>query len=92
VFVTDPSAEVAGTAGPGGVGEGGRAKYLSLQCSYEQTLKNLARLVAVADVLKGFCCVLAANVEHNFFTATVYTLAPFRYQEFPSPNLVPIPK
>ena len=47
------------------------AKYLSLQCSYKQTLKNFARLVAVTNVLESFCCVLAANIEQDLFTATV---------------------
>lgn len=36
--------------------------YLSLQCADQQAVEDLAGFVAVADVLEGFCCVLAADV------------------------------
>lgn len=45
--------------------------YLSLQFSDEQTLEDLARLVAVADVLEGFGRILAAYVEEDFLAAAV---------------------
>ena len=43
--------------------------YLSLQVADEQAAQDLARLVAVADVFEGFGCVLAADVEQDFFAA-----------------------
>lgn len=51
--------------------------YLALQVADEQTLKDLARLVAVADILEGFCSVLAADVEEHFLTTAVCTLSAF---------------
>jgi hypothetical protein len=44
---------------------------LALDGADEETLKDLAGLVTVADVFEGFGGVLAADVEHYFFTATV---------------------
>ena len=44
--------------------------YLSLQWPHQHPLQNLPRLVAVADIFKGFGCILAAYVEEDFFTAT----------------------
>lgn len=53
--------------------------YLSLQGADEQALQNLARLVAVADVLKGLGRVLAADVQQDLFTtAIVVASAPWR--------------
>jgi hypothetical protein len=43
----------------------------TLQCANQQTLENLARFIAVSNILEGFGGVLAANVEENFFAATV---------------------
>lgn len=43
--------------------------YLTLQHSHFKTLKDLTCFVAVADVLKSFGCVLAANIEEDFFSA-----------------------
>jgi hypothetical protein len=49
--------------------------YLSLQVADEQTLEDLTRLVAVADIFKGLCRVLAAYVEEDFLTTAVFTLS-----------------
>jgi hypothetical protein len=45
--------------------------YLSLQGANEQVLENLARLVAVADVLECLCRVLATYIEEDFLTTAV---------------------
>jgi len=45
--------------------------YTALDSSNKQTLENLAGLVAVADILECLGRVLAADVEHDFFTAGV---------------------
>ena len=52
-----------------GVARGGRVAGLSLQCAYEQLLQGLARLVAVADVLKRLGRVLAADIEKDLLAA-----------------------
>ena len=45
--------------------------YQSLQVADEETLEDLARLVTVADILKGLGGVLATDVEEDFLTAAV---------------------
>ena len=45
--------------------------YATLDGSDKKALKDLAGLVAVADVLEGLGGVLAADVEEDFFTAGV---------------------
>jgi hypothetical protein len=45
--------------------------YAALDGSDKETLEDLAGLVAVADVFECFGRVLAADVEHDFFTAGV---------------------
>ena len=47
------------------------ATYTALDSSDKETLEDLAGLVAVADVLECLGRVLAADVEHDFFTAGV---------------------
>lgn len=47
--------------------------YLSLQLADEQAFQDLARLVAVADVLEGLRRVLATDVQQNFLTTAVIT-------------------
>ena len=46
----------------------GRVAGLALYGADEQTLEDFAGFVAVADVFEGFGGVLAADVEHYFFT------------------------
>ena len=53
-----------------GENEGGDG-YLSFQLAYEETAQDLTRLVAVSDVFEGFGRVLAADVEEDFFAASV---------------------
>lgn len=48
-----------------------KKSYLALQRANEHIVEDLAGLVAVANVLKGLGCVLAANIEENFLTAPV---------------------
>jgi len=52
-----------------GVGVGGA--YLSFEVADEQAVEDLARFVAVAYVFEGFRGVLAADVYHDFFAATI---------------------
>lgn len=49
--------------------------YLSLQVADQHPIQNLPGFVAVAYVLEGFGRVLAADVEEDFFTASVCALA-----------------
>jgi hypothetical protein len=44
---------------------------LALYGADEEALEDFAGFVAVANVFEGFGCVLAADVEHYFFTAAV---------------------
>ena len=44
---------------------------MALYGADEEALEDFAGFVAVADVFEGFGGVLAADVEHYFFTATV---------------------
>ena len=44
--------------------------YLALQCTNQQTIKDLSCLVAVSDILESLSCVLSTNVEQNFFSAS----------------------
>jgi hypothetical protein len=46
--------------------------YLALQCADNQLVQGLARLVAVANVLKSLGGILASDVENDLFTATRY--------------------
>lgn len=50
--------------------EGGET-YTSLQSTNEQSIKDFPRFIAVSDILKGFCCVLTADVEEDFFSTSV---------------------
>ena len=52
-----------------------RDAYLSLQGADEQAVEDLARLVAVADILECLCCVLAAYIEQDFLSTAVFTLS-----------------
>ena len=45
--------------------------YLSLKIAYQEAIEDFAGFVAVTDVFEGFSCVLASNVEENFFAASV---------------------
>lgn len=47
--------------------------YLTLKSSNKHALENLTCLVTVAYILESLGCVLTANIEHDFFTTTVYT-------------------
>jgi hypothetical protein len=47
---------------PGAVRSVGKATYLSLKGTDQQTGKNFSRLVAVADVFECFGCVLTTDV------------------------------
>lgn len=47
---------------------GRQQTYLSLQGSNEQRVQSLTGLVAVADILEGFSCVLSGNVQQNLLT------------------------
>lgn len=49
----------------------GERGYLTFQRSEQEAGEDLARFVAVADVFEGFGCVLAADVEEDFFAAAV---------------------
>jgi len=64
-----------GTACLGGSGLGGglgcRVAGLALDGADEEALEDFAGFVAVADVFEGFGGVLAADVEHYFFTTAV---------------------
>lgn len=51
-------------------GEKRAPTYLSLQCAGQQLCQGLARLVAVADILKGLGRVLAADVEEDLLATT----------------------
>jgi hypothetical protein len=51
-------------------GFGGGVAGLALYGADEEALEDFAGFVAVADVFEGFGGVLAADVEHYFFTAT----------------------
>ena len=69
-------AALFGAARPGGdlvrrAGLGGGVVGAALQRADEQAGKDLAGLVAVADVFEGFGCVLAADVEEDFFSTSV---------------------
>ena len=53
--------------------------YLPLQVADQQTVEDLARLVAVSDVFEGFGRVLTADVEHYFLAApAMYLLAAWK--------------
>lgn len=58
-----------GRHGAAGVARGARVAGLSLQCADEQLLQGLARLVAVADILKGLGRVLAADIKEDLLAA-----------------------
>ena len=47
--------------------------YLSLDLTNKQAIEDLARLVAMANVLEGLCCVLATYVKEYFLTAARYS-------------------
>jgi hypothetical protein len=47
------------------------ATYHTLHGADEHAVQNLARLVAVADIFKGFGAVLAADVEKDFLATTI---------------------
>ena len=42
--------------------------HLSLQVPHQQAIQYLSCLVAVSHILEGFRCVLAADVEEDFFS------------------------
>lgn len=48
-----------------------RISYLALQLADEEAVENLACLIRVANILKGFCRVLTAHVEEDFLTTAV---------------------
>ena len=52
-----------------------RAGYLSLQRPHQQPVEDLARLVAVADILESLGGVLAADVEEDFLPAPAMAVA-----------------
>lgn len=74
------NAHAAGLAsrGLGSRGSGSRGRVFgwgvavdAFEVSDEHALEDFARFVAVADVFESFGCVLAADVEEDFFTAAV---------------------
>ena len=72
----------------------GDKTYLTLQLSNEQRFQNLARLVAVSDVLKRLGRVLSADIEQDLLTApaTVCQLgSTFYTQGIPFTINLPIP-
>ena len=48
--------------------------YLALQCSDQQTLKDLSCLITVSDILESLSCVLSTDVEQNFLSTSVDVL------------------
>jgi hypothetical protein len=44
--------------------------YLALQCSNQQTVKDLSCFVAVSNILESLGCVLSTNVEQDFFSTS----------------------
>lgn len=57
----------------------GVGKYWStnkaLQSSNQQTIKNLSGLVAVSDILEGLSGIGAADIEEDFLSTSVVSLA-----------------
>ena len=51
--------------------EGVGKMYLAFEVAEEEAAEDLARFVAVADVLEGFGSVLAAYIEEDFFAASI---------------------
>lgn len=47
------------------------ATHFALELSDQQTLEDLARLVAVSDVLERLGCVLSAHIEEDFLTTAI---------------------
>ena len=45
--------------------------YFALQVADQESVERFPGLVAVADILKGLGCVLAADVEEDFLTTSV---------------------
>lgn len=45
--------------------------YQALHGADKETVEDLARLVAVADIFEGFGAVLAADVKEDFLATTV---------------------
>lgn len=68
---TDARARAVDSGGGRGccVGFGFGVALLSLQGSDEKALEDFSRFVAVSYIFKGFGCVLAADVEEDFFAA-----------------------
>jgi hypothetical protein len=60
-------------AGSEGLGNFGSA-YLSLQRADEELRKCFPGLITVADILEGFCCILATDVEHDLLATAVVCL------------------
>lgn len=44
--------------------------YHALQIPNQHPIQQFTRFIAVTDIFEGFCCVLAADVEEDFFTTT----------------------
>jgi hypothetical protein len=52
--------------------------YLALQRADQQTLEDLARLIAVSHVLESLCGVLAAYIEKDLLASAVHLSAHVR--------------
>lgn len=53
------------------LGKGIGSTHAALERAHQQALEDFSRFVAVADVFEGFGGVLAADVEEDFFAASV---------------------
>jgi hypothetical protein len=49
----------------------GSRAYLSFQSADEKTFEDFSCFVAVADIFESLGCVLAANIDEDFFTTSV---------------------
>ena len=45
--------------------------YHALQLGNVHPIEQFTGLVTVTNILKGFCCVLTADVEEDFLTTTI---------------------
>lgn len=68
---TEAGGRAAGGRGALLVDAGDRVARLALQIADIQAGQGLTGLVAVADILEGFGCVLAADVQKDFLTTRV---------------------
>jgi uncharacterized membrane protein len=44
--------------------------YLTLQCSDQQTIKDLSCLITMPDILECFGCILSTDIEQNFLSTS----------------------